>query len=112
MMKITFLAINYAPSVGGAQQLVQRIAEGLVQRHGHQVTVVTTDALYAPAGKNPGKIPIDREVIAGVEVLRLPPLTLFALEDNQSIFARTHRLLCASHWLGMLSYNQPRELAL
>ena len=21
-------------------------------------------------------------------------------------------LLCASHWLGMLSYNQPRELAL
>lgn len=72
MMKITFLAINYAPSVGGAQQLVQRIAEGLVQRHGHQVTVVTTDALFAPAGKNPGKIPIDREVIAGVEVLRLP----------------------------------------
>ena len=47
-----------------------------------------------------------------VEVLRLPPLTLFALEDNHSIFARTHCLLCASHLLGMLSYNQPRELAL
>jgi hypothetical protein len=48
-----------------------------------------------------------------VEVLRLPPLTLFALEDNQSsASARTHRLLCASHLLGMLSNNQPRELAL
>ena len=25
-------------------------------------------------------------------MLRLPPLTMFALEDNQSIFARTHQL--------------------
>jgi glycosyltransferase involved in cell wall biosynthesis len=88
MMKITFLAINYAPSVGGAQQLVQRIAEGLVQRHGHQVTVVTTDALYAPAGKNPGKIPSSREVIKGVEVLRLP------------VSRRTHDLLRALRRLG------------
>jgi glycosyltransferase involved in cell wall biosynthesis len=80
-MKITFFAINYSPSVGGAQELVQRIAEGLVQRHGHQVTVLTTDALYAPAGKNPGKIPDSHEVINGVEVLRLP------------VSRRTHDLL-------------------
>ncbi|MEX0768881.1 MAG: glycosyltransferase family 4 protein [Microthrixaceae bacterium] len=80
-MKITFFAINYAPSVGGAQQLVQQIAEGLVHRHGHQVTVITTDALFAPSGKNPGKIPVAEEVIAGVQVLRLP------------ISRRTHDLL-------------------
>ena len=80
-MKITFFAINYSPSVGGAQELVQRIAEGLVRRHGHQVTVLTTDALYAPAGKNPGRIPDSHEVINGVEVLRLP------------VSRRTHDLL-------------------
>ncbi|MEI7888011.1 MAG: glycosyltransferase family 4 protein, partial [Actinomycetes bacterium] len=87
-MKITFLAINYSPSVGGAQQLVQRIAEGLVQRHGHQVTIVTTDALYAPAGKNPGKIPVGHEVMNGVEVLRLP------------VSSRTHDLLRAVRRIG------------
>ena len=87
-MKITFLAINYSPSVGGAQQLVQRIAEGLVQRHGHQVTIVTTDALYAPAGKNPGKIPVGHEVMNGVEVLRLP------------VSRRTHDLLRAVRRIG------------
>jgi len=87
-MKITFLAINYAPSVGGAQQLVQQIAEGLVQRHGHQVTVITTDALFAPSGKNPGKIAVAEEVIAGVQVLRLPASK------------RTHDLLRALRRIG------------
>ena len=58
--------------------------------------------------------PARRRIGLDIEVLRLPPLsTLFALEDNQSsASARTHRLLCASHFLGMLSNNQPRELAL
>lgn len=71
-MQVTFLAINYAPSVGGSQELVRRVAEGLVARHDHRVTVVTTDALHAPGGPDPGHVEPAREVIDGVEVLRFP----------------------------------------
>lgn len=71
-MDVTFLAINYAPSVGGAQTLVRRVAEGLVERHGHHVRVVTTDALYAPGGSRPGHVPVGHERIDGVDVQRLP----------------------------------------
>jgi glycosyltransferase involved in cell wall biosynthesis len=71
-MDITFLAINYLPSVGGAQTLVRRVAEGLVARHGHRVRVITTDALHAPGGSDPGRVPVGREMIGGVEVVRLP----------------------------------------
>ncbi len=43
-MRVAFVALNYAPSRGGAQELVQHLAEGLVGR-GHQVQVLTTDGL-------------------------------------------------------------------
>ena len=71
-MRIAFVAINYAPSIGGSQELVRRVAEGLVRRHGHDVTVVTSDAMHAPAGSDPGRIERPDEVIAGVQVERRP----------------------------------------
>ncbi len=71
-MQITFLAINYWPSVGGSQTLVQRVAEGLVAQHGHEVRVLTTDALHAPGGSDPGRVRPARETISGVRVQRLP----------------------------------------
>lgn len=80
-MKATFLAINYAPSVGGAQTHVRRIAEGLSERHGYQVSVLTTDALLPPAGRDPGKVAVGTEVVGGVTVERLP------------VARRTHRVL-------------------
>lgn len=70
-MKVTFLAINYAPSVGGAQTHVRRVAEGLAHRHGHDVTVITTDTLRPPAGRDPGVVPTGTEVLDGVTVRRL-----------------------------------------
>lgn len=69
-MRITFVALNYAPSVGGAQLHVQRIAEGLVARHGHEVTVLTTDSIRPPAGRNPGRVEVRAERIGGVDVRR------------------------------------------
>lgn len=75
-MKVTFVALNYAPSRGGAQEHVRRVAEGLVAR-GHDVTVLTTDALRSPASREPGRIRDRRARIGGVEVRRYPtPLLL------------------------------------
>ncbi|MCU1370369.1 MAG: hypothetical protein JWO77_1563 [Ilumatobacteraceae bacterium] len=68
-VKVTFVALNYAPSLGGAQELIRHIAEGLVAR-GVEVDVLTSDALRSPTSRDPGRIGIPREVIAGVEVRR------------------------------------------
>ena len=70
-MRVAFLCINYAPSVGGAQELVRRIGEGLVGA-GHEVRVVTTDTMLAPSSPDAGRLPVGVEVRAGVEVHRLP----------------------------------------
>lgn len=68
-MKIAFVALNYAPSRGGAQELVQHLAEGLVGR-GHQVQVLTTDGLRSPGAPDRGRIDPADEVIGGVRVRR------------------------------------------
>lgn len=68
-MKITFVALNYAPSRGGAQEHIRGVAEGLVAR-GHQVTVLTTDFLYSPSSRGPGRVRPARERLGGVEVRR------------------------------------------
>jgi len=83
-LRITFVTMNYAPSVGGMQLLVQRVAEGLAMR-GHDVEVLTTDAVRNPGASDPGWISQSPEVIGGVLVRRLP----FA--------RRTHRVLRFAH---------------
>lgn len=80
-LKITFVTINYAPSVGGAQLLTQRLAEGLHDKHHHHVEVITTDALRPPAASDPGRVERTHEVIGGVPVHRYP------------VARRTHGLL-------------------
>jgi glycogen(starch) synthase len=72
-MRITFLVTNYAPSVGGAQVHVQRVAEGLVERHGHHVSVLTTDAIYSPTRSDVATIASPAETINGVDVRRVAP---------------------------------------
>ncbi len=91
-MRVAFLVANYAPSVGGAQLLVQHVAEGLVARHGADVRVVTTDALRAPAGADPGHIDVAEEQIGGVHVRREPPArrTHTALRDLRRAGRRLH----------------------
>lgn len=71
-MRISFVAANYPPSIGGAQLLIQRVAEGLTRCHGHDVSVVTTDAMLSPGGSEPGLICVSDEVMGGVKVRRRP----------------------------------------
>lgn len=68
-LRVSFVALNYAPSLGGAQELVRRVAEGLVER-GVEVEVLTTDALRSPTSRDPGRIGPAEERIAGVRVRR------------------------------------------
>jgi glycogen(starch) synthase len=91
-LRVAFIVANYAPSVGGAQLLVQHVAEGLVARHGAEVRVVTTDALRAPAGIDPGHIDPAEEQIGGVHVRREPPArrTHRALRDLRRAGRRLH----------------------
>lgn len=71
-MHVTFLVNNYPPSLGGVQEHVRQVAEGLVRRHGMEIDVVTTDALLAPGGPSPGRIHCRDEVLGGVSVHRRP----------------------------------------
>ncbi len=68
--KILFLTHLYYPSLGGAERVFQRLAEGLADR-GHEVTVLTSDALsteqYYLRTKN--SLP-DEEKLNGVQVVR------------------------------------------
>lgn len=68
-MRVTFVALTYAPSVGGAQTHVREVAEGLAGR-GHTVRVVTTDALRTPGASDPGLVEPAAEVLGGVAVRR------------------------------------------
>ena len=68
-LAVTFAVSNYAPSVGGAQEYFRQVAEGLVRR-GHDIEVLTTDAVRAPSGSDPGRIEPALEVLGGVHVRR------------------------------------------
>lgn len=69
--KVVIVALNYPPSIGGAQEHVRRIAEGLVAA-GHEVTVLTTDAVRSHRSSDPGRIQPPSEVLGGVQVRRYP----------------------------------------
>lgn len=71
-MRVTFLVGNYAPSVGGAQLHVQHVAEGLAERYGHRVEIVTSNALRSPGSSDPGRIGTAREWVGPVRVRRHP----------------------------------------
>jgi glycosyltransferase involved in cell wall biosynthesis len=68
--RILFITHLYFPALGGAERVFQRIAEGLAGR-GHEVTVLTSDALsteqYYHGVQDP---PPQIETINGVRIIR------------------------------------------
>jgi len=78
--RILFITHLYFPALGGAERVFQRIAEGLAGR-GHEVTVLTSDALsteqYYHGVQDP---PPQTETINGVRIIR------------QSLSTRIYRL--------------------
>ena len=78
-MKILFVTQAYHPSKGGVQWMVQNLAEGLVHRHGDDVTVFTTNAyecqLFTDASLP--TMPAGVETINGVNVCRFSVFNRF-----------------------------------
>ena len=66
-MKILHVVRQYAPSVGGLEAVVARLAKEQQERQGHTVRVVTLDRLFvAPNQRLPA-----RETVDGIPVTRL-----------------------------------------
>ena len=106
-MNVTFVSLNYAPSVGGAQGCVRELAEGLVRR-GHVVQVLTTDSLGTPGSADPGQVPQAKETISGVTVRRFGTRGL--LGRAQILARRIHRRLVLRRGGGALEAPIPAAL--
>ncbi|MCK4325585.1 glycosyltransferase, partial [bacterium] len=65
-MKILQSTIRYYPALGGAEEYVRRISEGLAQR-GHEIKVFTSD-LKESVGTD--RLKAGREMIGGIAVNR------------------------------------------
>lgn len=73
-MRILHVTQGYRPAIGGTELLVQRVSEELVERHGDEVTVFTTDCLNGEAFFSPPlpHLTVGWEQINGVRVRRFP----------------------------------------
>lgn len=69
-MNILHLVTNYYPSIGGCQDLMRQISEGLVTRYDDHVTVLTTNALQSPHDAAVQLIVPGADTINGVQVKR------------------------------------------
>lgn len=89
--KKSFLFIThlYYPALGGAERVFQRIAEGLAKK-GHEITVLTSDALsteqYYHGIQDP---PPEQEILNGVQVIRQPVSTrIYRIMKHMNILNR------------------------
>ena len=67
-LRIVHVVRQYAPSVGGLEAVVARLAHEQRSRFGHDVKIVTLDRLFADPQK---RLPA-RETIDGIDIVRLP----------------------------------------
>jgi alpha-1,3-mannosyltransferase len=67
-IKVTHVVRQYAPSVGGMEDVVQNIARQQIDQHGQIPTIVTLDRLFT----KPDDFLPSEEAIDGIRVIRLP----------------------------------------
>jgi glycosyltransferase involved in cell wall biosynthesis len=72
-MRVLISAITYHPTVGGADDFIRSIAEGLVER-GHTVRVVASDLLQHVSGEKLEATETRR--LNGVEIVRCPSMRI------------------------------------
>jgi glycosyltransferase involved in cell wall biosynthesis len=116
-MKILHMVQAYHPAIGGAEWLARNFSEGLVSRHGDEVTVFTTNA-YKPEAfwrtKGPF-MPTGAELIDGVTVRRFRVFN--GLQLTRRLLAQGSRRLRLPYndWLrtiqtGPLMPDMPRAI--
>lgn len=67
-IKVTHVVRQYAPSIGGMEDVVQNIARQQLEQHGQVPTIITLDRLFT----KPDEVLPPIETIDGVRVIRLP----------------------------------------
>ena len=78
-MKILHVVQGYTPAIGGTERLVQKVSEKLVENHGDEVTVFTTNAYNCELfwRSDQPELPVGVETINGVTVRRFPVFNKF-----------------------------------
>lgn len=79
-LRILHVVQGYQPAIGGTEKLIKRVSEELVNRHGDEVTVFTTNCYSAEAFYTPSlpTMPLGRETINGVKIRRFSVLSRFS----------------------------------
>lgn len=67
--KIMFVCPYFSPHIGGSEEYVYKIARGLLEKYGCDVSVVTT---------NQNKRKLQKETLGGIKIYRLPVLFTFS----------------------------------
>lgn len=98
-MRILFALVHYHPYIGGAELIVQRLAEGLAQK-GHRVTVITARLPGTPKAEK-----IDGVGVHRVWVPRVGSRYAFSLTSIPAILgqARHHDLVHTASYYSSLS---------
>ena len=78
-LKILHVVQGYTPAIGGTERLIQKVSEKLVENHGDQVTVYTTNAYNCELfwRSDQPELPVGTEKINGVTVRRFPVFNKF-----------------------------------
>lgn len=79
-MKILHVVQGYSPAIGGTERLIQKVSEKLVERHGDEVTVFTSNAYNLELfwRRDQPQLPVGTETINGVTVRRFPVFNRFS----------------------------------
>lgn len=79
-MKILHVVQGYTPAIGGTERLIQKVSEKLVERHGDEVTVFTSNAYNLELfwRRDQPQLPVGTETINGVTVRRFPVFNRFS----------------------------------
>lgn len=112
-MRILHVIQRYWPAIGGAETHMRELSRRFAA-DGHQVTVVTTDALDFELLSTPGgrRIPAQEERLDGVRVLRFPvhhlPFSPLAFSAwRRGLYILASRRLVPVRWISCLSLAAP-----
>jgi alpha-1,3-mannosyltransferase len=67
-IKVTHVVRQYAPSIGGMEDVVKNIAIQQIKQHGHIPTIVTLDRVFT----KPCEILPSVEIMDGIRIIRIP----------------------------------------
>ncbi|MCP4362181.1 MAG: glycosyltransferase family 4 protein [Chloroflexi bacterium] len=107
-MNILHIVQGYTPAIGGTERLIQKVSEKLVENHGDEVTVFTTNAYNCELfwRSDQPELPVGSETINGVTVRRFPVFNKFN-ELRRLIAGTSYKLGLPGNDWARAYYNGP-----